>query len=158
MEQSTNTSEKKNFFFYLPYFKAKHLSLIIPVCILLLFTGLVFGLYSDTLESPFTFDDIKKIERNTHIRITQFSPKEIIGAGLKSSKTRFIAFISFALNYYFHQYDPFGYHIVNNIIHIFTGFFLYLFLKSTLKTSSLSSRYDHPELIALPLSIPRALT
>ena len=132
----------------MPDVKGKIFSIIIPVFILLLFSGLVFWLYSDTLESPFTFDDTKKIERNPHIRVTEFSPKEIVGAGLKSSKTRFIAFISFAINYYFHQYDPFGYHIVNNIVHILTGFFLYLFLNATLKTASLSSRFDHPDLIA----------
>ncbi len=148
MEQSTPMSPKKNFFSNLPNVNGKILSIIIPVFILLLFTGLVFWLYSESLESPFTFDDTKKIERNPHVRVTVFSPKEIVSAGLKSSKTRFVAFISFALNYYFHQYDPFGYHIFNNIIHILTGFFLYLFLKATLNTSSLSSRDDHHDLIA----------
>ena len=148
MEQSISTSEKNTFFFKLPDVEGKLFSILIPVIILLIFAGLVFGLYFDSLESPFIFDDINKIERNTHIRLTQFSPKEIVSAGLKSSKTRFIAFISFALNYYFHQYDPFGYHIFNNIVHILTGFFLYLFLAATLKTPSLSSRFDHPDLIA----------
>jgi hypothetical protein len=148
MEQSTNTSEKNNFFFYLPYFKGKKFSVIIPVFILLFFAGLVLWMYSDSLESPFVFDDVKKIEENTHIRVNNFSLKEIVYAGLKSSKTRFLAFISFALNYYFHQYDLFGYHIVNIFIHILTGFFLYLFLTATLKISSLPSHYDHPDLIA----------
>ena len=147
MDQATSKSEKNSFFSNLPDVEGKYFS-IFKVFILLLFTGLVFGLYSNTLESPFTFDDTVKIERNTHIRVTQFSFKEILDAGLKSSKTRFIAFISFALNYYFNRYDPFGYHIVNNIVHILSGFFLYLFLAATLKTSSLSSRYHHPDLIA----------
>jgi tetratricopeptide (TPR) repeat protein len=148
MDQATSASEKNNFFSNWPDVEEKYFSIIIPVFILLLFTGVVFGLYSNTLESPFTFDDTVKIERNTHIRVTQFSLKEIVEAGLKSSKSRFIAYISFALNFYFHQYDLVGYHVVNNIVHVLSGFFLYLFLAATLRISSLSSRYHHPDLIA----------
>ncbi len=57
-------------------------------------------------------------------------------AGLKSSLLRPIAFTTFALNYYFHQYEIFGYHVVNITIHILTGFFLYLFIKATLSIPS----------------------
>ena len=84
---------------------------------LLFFTIFAFWTYSNTLESPFVFDDEKKIEDNTNIRITQFSLPEIIKAGWKSSKARPIAFVTFALNYFFHQYEPEGYHVVNIIIH-----------------------------------------
>ena len=153
MDHSTISPEKKNFFFRLWDVEGKYFSIIIAAFILLLFTGLVFWLYSNTLESPFAFDDSLQIERNTHIRVTQFSLKEIVDAGLKSSKSRFIAYISFALNYYFHQYDLVGYHVVNNSIHVLSGFFLYLFLAATLRTSSLSSHYSHPDLIAFAAAL-----
>jgi Flp pilus assembly protein TadD len=148
MAQSTHTSEEKKSFLYRPHAKGKYSSAIMAGFILLFFAGLVFCLYSNSLESPFIFDDVQKIAENAHIRITQFSAKEIVASGLKSSKTRFLPFISLAVNYYFHQYDPFGYHIVNVCIHILTGFFLYLFLSATLKISPRQTLQDHADSIA----------
>jgi len=121
---------------------------LICALIFMVFGVLALGIYSGTLESPFVFDDKARIEKNPHIRITQFSFTEIVKAGFNSSKSRPLAFISFALNYYFHQYDPVGYHIVNIIIHVLSGSLLYLFISSTLKIPSLRPRYDHPDLIA----------
>ena len=57
-------------------------------------------------------------------------------------------FITFALNYGFNNYDVFGYHIVNITIHILSGFFLYLFVATTLKLPAIQSRYKQPNLIA----------
>jgi tetratricopeptide (TPR) repeat protein len=116
--------------------------------ILLVFGVLIFFIYANTFESPFIFDDELRIKDNSHIRLTQFSLKEIVTAGFKSNKTRPIAFISFALNYYFHQYDPLGYHLVNISIHILAAFILYLFLKTTLTLPSIGRRYQHSEVIA----------
>jgi tetratricopeptide (TPR) repeat protein len=116
--------------------------------ILLLFCILTFWLYANTFESPFIFDDTKQIRENPHIRLTQLSLKDLTAAGFKSSRARPIAFISFALNYYFHQYDPLGYHLVNISIHILAGFILFLFLKTTLTLPSINFRCQYPEVIA----------
>jgi tetratricopeptide (TPR) repeat protein len=121
---------------------AKHLMII------LFFSAIAFATYSNTLDAPFVLDDLKKIEKNPYIRIHQLAPREIIRAGLKSSKTRPIAFMTFALNYGFDQYDVFGYHIVNIVIHVLSGFFLYLFVATTLKLPAIESRYRQPNLIA----------
>ena len=121
---------------------------LIGALILIVFVVIAFGIYSNTLESPFVFDDKGRIEKNQHIRITQFSLREIVKAGFNSSKSRPLAFISFALNYYFNQYDPRGYHIVNITIHVLSAYLLYLFINLTLKIPSLRPRYDHPDLIA----------
>ena len=72
----------------------------------------------------------------------------IIKAGFDSSKTRPLAFISFAANYSLHQYDVSGYHIFNLSIHILTGFFLYLFLNATFRIPMIRARYEHADLIA----------
>ena len=130
-------------------FRPSKRTVLAGVLIFMLFSILAFSIYSGTLGSPFVFDDKGRIEINPHIRITQFSPLEIVKAGFNSSKTRPIAFMSFALNYYFNQYDPRGYHIVNIIIHVLAGYFLYLFINTTLKIPSLRSQYDHPNLIAV---------
>ncbi len=115
------------------------LFVIKPILIGFIFLALTYGIYSNTLEAPFYFDDNYTIKDNADIRVTRIT--EVGNAGFKSSSTRPIAFISFALNYYFHQYNLKGYHLVNIIIHILTGIFLYLFIKDTLKLPLLEFKY-----------------
>jgi hypothetical protein len=63
-------------------------------------------IYSNTLGTPFVFDDLVNIQNNTHIRLSRLTLGEIIEAGFGSgSSNRPVAKISFALNYYFHQYE-----------------------------------------------------
>ena len=119
-----------------------NLSVMKSTIIVLLFIILGFGIYSNTMEVPFYFDDIERIKENPHIRMTNLSFREIGEAGFKGSSTRPIAFITFALNYYFHQYDPMGYHIVNIFIHLFNGILLYLFVKTTLQFPPGSPKRD----------------
>jgi tetratricopeptide (TPR) repeat protein len=106
-------------------------------------------IYSNILEVPFYFDDGYNIEQNPNIRLTKLSFEELTRAAFKSPMSnRPIANLSFALNYYFHQYDVIGYHVVNIIIHITTGILLYFFLKTTLSLPPLSSRYKPDSSIA----------
>ncbi|MBW2201511.1 MAG: hypothetical protein JRF71_11885, partial [Deltaproteobacteria bacterium] len=124
---------------------------IIKICsIVLLFVAPVALIYSNILEAPFVLDDTVRIQDNPHIRMTDLSIKEIVKAGWnkESASKRPIGNMSFALNYYFHQYNLKGYHVVNIIIHIFAGFFLFLFIKTTLSILSIESKCDHPTLIA----------
>ena len=108
--------------------------------ILLALVVSVFLLYSNTLDAPFILDDRPNIEHNPHIRLTRISVEDLWDAGFHGiSAYRPISKISFALNYYFHQYDLRGYHLVNILIHITTGIFFYLFLKSTLSLTSLQA-------------------
>ena len=102
--------------------------------ILLLFVILGCLIYSNTLKVPYTFDDESRIEDNTDIRMTEVNLCNIGKAafGNDSAKNRPIGNITFALNYFFHQYNLPGYHVVNIIIHILSGIFLFLFVKTTL--------------------------
>jgi len=59
-----------------------------------------------------------------------------------------LAIMSFALNYYFDGYNVAGYHIVNILIHIIGGIFLYIFVKTTLRLPSLHFKDTTPEWIA----------
>ena len=105
---------------------------------------LVFLIYSSNLDGPFLFDDGSNIKNNSAIRLTRLS-----WSGLKDAATnsplsnRPLAYISFALNYYFHSYRTVGYHTVNISIHMFTGLFLFLFLKTTLDLPLMRSRYGN---------------
>jgi Flp pilus assembly protein TadD len=90
-------------------------------------------IYSNTFKAPFVFDDNMNIQNNTSIRLGKLTIENIVTAVSESHlQSRPIANISFALNYYFHQYNVTGYHVVNVLIHVTTGIFLYFFVKTTL--------------------------
>ncbi|MBU0730574.1 MAG: tetratricopeptide repeat protein [Proteobacteria bacterium] len=92
-----------------------------------------FFIYSNTYNVPFYFDDLPNITENTSIRINNLGVQEITEAiGNSPCKNRPVANLSFALNYFFHQYNLPGYHFINIIIHILTAFFFFLFLQITL--------------------------
>jgi tetratricopeptide (TPR) repeat protein len=116
---------------------------------LFFFTG--FFIYSNTLESPFALDDIPRIKKNPDARITELTVENALKAafGQKSAKARPVGNLSFALNYYFHQYDVWGYHVVNIIIHILTGIVLYAFIKTTLSLPSIKLKDNQAYTIAL---------
>ncbi len=98
--------------------------------------------YADTLTAPFIFDDLNNIQDNPHIRIPNLSIENLLWAGFHSPEDRRpVANISFALNYYVHGYNPVGYHVVNIVIHIACGIFLFFLAKATLQTPALRSRY-----------------
>ena len=124
---------------------SSHLLTILAILIFFIFG---YAVYSNTLGVPFVLDGSIRIEDNPDIRLNQFSIWQVIKAGFNSSKTRPLAFMTFALNYWLHQYNVFGYHFVNTIIHILTGFLLFLFIKTTLKNSISQVHYKHTDLIA----------
>lgn len=53
-----------------------------------------------------------------------------------SLSTRPVSNASFALNYYFNQYNLRGYHLVNIAIHIFNGFLLFIFCRLLLESNT----------------------
>jgi tetratricopeptide (TPR) repeat protein len=103
-----------------------------------LFISLIFIVtvalsYSNTLDTPFVFDDTQNIKDNPHIRLTGLDIKKITDAGFKSPcPNRPFANISFAMNYYLDWYDVTGYHIVNTAIHFINAILIYLFSYITL--------------------------
>ena len=116
------------------------------IALFFLFTVLGSIVYSNTLDVTFILDDVIALEVQPDIRLTSLSPKDIWNAGFGGTAplSRPIAKITFALDYYFHQYDLAGYHIVNIAIHILTGFFLFLFIYATLGIIEGSGRKGGP--------------
>jgi len=105
----------------------------IPFIYLLLLAGAGFLIYSNTLDSPFVFDAKSYILDDTAIRMTDFSWEQVKTAAFESvPKKRFLDNLSFAFNYYFDQYDVFGYHLVNIAIHVLCAICLLFFVKTTL--------------------------
>lgn len=97
-----------------------HVIAVFIICIL----GII--IYSNTINSPFVFDDAVSITENHRIRLTNLDLKSLYDAGFKSrASSRTVANISFAINYYFGRYNVTGYHVFNIIIHILNGILVY---------------------------------
>jgi tetratricopeptide (TPR) repeat protein len=102
---------------------------VFPVFVFLL-VGVT--IYSNTLHSPFVFDDGPSITRNPTIKnLENFYGNS---TGYDKYPTRFIGYFSFALNYSFGAFDPFGYHILNIAIHIINALLVYFFVLITSRT------------------------
>ncbi|MCE4606746.1 MAG: hypothetical protein F7B59_05370, partial [Desulfurococcales archaeon] len=126
VEERAKSPRYENKFFYSLNMRKVIMLLGIVVLILLI--------YSNTFNVPFVFDDKPNILNNHYIQIKSLTLDGIKNAAFKSPcHNRPVANISFALNYYFHQYNLFGYHAVNISIHIITGILLYFFIKITLE-------------------------
>lgn len=98
-----------------------HWICVIAICLTCITT------YSNTLNSPFVFDDIPNIKENTFIRLTDLDIQKLYDAGFRSvASNRPVANVSFALNYYYGGYDVKGYHIVNIAVHLINGILIYL--------------------------------
>ena len=82
-------------------------------------------IYSNTFNSPFHFDDLSYVQNNEGIRsLTDIgSIWEMPGC-----KGRFVGIYSFAINYYFHKLDTFGYHFLNLIIHVVSAILVWWFV------------------------------
>jgi len=99
--------------------------------------------YSNTFYAPFNFDDIPNILNNPNIQIKVFTwdrLEQLIRNTYKET-IRVFSYFTLALNYYFGEFNVFGYHLVNFFIHIASGIFLYWFLILTFNLSSLKEKY-----------------
>jgi protein O-mannosyl-transferase len=110
---------------------------------------LVIFLYNGVLSGPFVFDDENNITENRHIRIRSLGSDELYSAAFQSPiRTRPVAYVSFALNYFFNGYNPVGYRFINILIHIINGFLLYGLARTTFRTPALEGSLQAPGLAA----------
>ncbi|MBI5674653.1 MAG: tetratricopeptide repeat protein [Nitrospirae bacterium] len=122
-----------------------------PVIHLLTIAGLVFLIYSNTFNASFQFDDLINIVDNPAIKTFHYfsNPSSVtridkIDKQLKPLfKTRYIGYLTFALNYRLHGLDVMGYHLVNILIHIFNSLLLYWLMTLTFRTPFFSTAGGH---------------
>ena len=102
---------------------------------------LILLIYSNTFTAPFAFDDRRAIVNNLIVHdISSFTNIAILKKvkiphdGIDFPKPRYIGYLSFALNFYLHGLDVFGYHIVNILIHIINAMLVYRLVALTFKT------------------------
>jgi hypothetical protein len=101
----------------------------------------VLGLiaYSNTLYSPFHFDDIGSIVENPIVKDLGFfsfsEPTREEGLEFHNYlKRRYIGYLTFALNYRVHGMNVTGYHIANLAIHIANAFLVYFLIVFLFRT------------------------
>lgn len=85
--------------------------------------------YSNSFDCSFHFDDTFFIEQNTAIRSLSN-----VKAWWGFYRSRPIVFLSFALNYHFHGFDVWGYHLVNLAIHIVNAVLVWWLVMLTMAT------------------------
>jgi tetratricopeptide (TPR) repeat protein len=117
-----------------------HLVIVFALCLLCII------IYSNTLHSPFVFDDFPNIKKNISIRLTDFDFQRLSDtAFIRPNPTRPVANISFALNHYFGEYDVTSYHVTNIIIHLINGILVYFLSLITFKQLSRDPSKDVPQ-------------
>lgn len=103
--------------------------------------------YSNTIHNPFLFDDPVFVTNNPALKNFSFffdpaKVKEISQQYLPALdsyfKTRYITFLTFAVNYAIHGNNVPGYHFVNIAFHIFNAFLLYALMALIYKTPLLA--------------------
>jgi hypothetical protein len=105
--------------------------------------GVAFVAYSNTFYVPFQFDDRPNIIQNPNIQIKVFTwdRLEQLVKNTYKETIRVFSYFTLALNYYFGEFNVFGYHLVNFIIHVASGIFLYWFLILTFNLPFLKEKY-----------------
>ncbi|UCH22571.1 MAG: tetratricopeptide repeat protein [Deltaproteobacteria bacterium] len=120
---------------------------IVIACALLFI--LIFGVYSNSFQAAWHLDDYQNIVNNPRLKITDLSPGSIkqtfyafYDKGQYQSRKLYrpIPCLTFGLNYYFGQLNPFGYHLVNTIIHFLSAAILFLTILSLFQTPNLADK------------------
>jgi tetratricopeptide (TPR) repeat protein len=100
---------------------------------ILTFAILIAISYSNTIKSPFQFDDYHNIVDNNFIKISSLHIEDLARAAANSpSNHRWIPNISFAVQYYFSALKTPDYHYFNIAIHFFCATILYFLIITTL--------------------------
>ncbi|XP_075258031.1 protein O-mannosyl-transferase TMTC3-like isoform X4 [Convolutriloba macropyga] len=97
--------------------------------------------YTTSLNCGFVFDDSAAILKNYDLRQThpwtELFRNDFWGTAMKSERShksyRPITVLTFRINYLLQELEPFGYHLVNALLHALASILLYLFLSSNLR-------------------------
>lgn len=115
-------------------FNSKQRGPLLPFLFSIVLIVSILAAYHNTLRSPFLFDDYNNILNNPFIQIDRLDIPSLgrVITDNQPTRNRPVAYLTFAVNYYFGGDNPLGYHIINILIHISTAlvvfrlFFLYL--------------------------------
>ncbi len=133
--QTSDSGYELHIPWHFPNFR-KYAFFFISVLILLL------AVYGNSFHGEWHFDDIPNIIQNPVVHLKDPSFRGIYNAfRTRGDLIRPVSYLSLAINYYFSGFEPFGYHLINFIIHYVTAIFLFLFILNTLKLPLLKDLY-----------------
>ena len=102
----------------------------VAAILLILLAGILA--YANSFHVPFVLDDERSIIQNEIIRnLANFYANS---SGYHYLPNRYVAILSFALNYHFGGLNVVGYHIVNLIIHLGSALLVYVLIRLTFRT------------------------
>jgi hypothetical protein len=105
--------------------------------------------YSKSFHAEMVLDDYVFIIENKPIHMTRFNWENIKKAAFEGHpRNRFLPKISFAINYFFNQLDPTGYHLTNLTIHLLNGLILFFLIRLTLRIYIKKPDSFDPEIVA----------
>lgn len=99
--------------------------------------------YWPGLEGYWLFDDYPNIVDNTGVQPHEVSVPALVRAALSSPASDFkrpLASLSFATNYLIGGLDPFGWKLVNLVIHLLNGVLVFVLMRLLLATASTPTR------------------
>jgi tetratricopeptide (TPR) repeat protein len=110
-----------------------------PVVPFLLVALVGILVYSNSLHVPFQWDENDFIVRNPVVKNLDYFLNPSRAANLDPDyymflKTRYLGYLTFALNYRLHGFNVVGYHLFNLAIHILSAFWVYVLTRLTFST------------------------
>lgn len=126
-----------------------------PFIHMLLIVSVGFAVYARSMSVPFIFDDYTYIVENPAIKSFDCFPDTqnvfnyAIFQDIKNNLIlRPLAYFTFALNYALHGVNPFGYHLVNLLLHIGNAMLVYCLFAQLLVTPAIASEStDNPGVV-----------
>ena len=96
---------------------------------------LLLSVYSNSFHNSWHFDDAANITNNAAVHLNNLTWKDVktalFGGHLDAhASPRPLVYLSFGLNYFFGELEPFGYHLVNLAVHFVASLFLFLFIRT----------------------------
>lgn len=114
--------------------------------VLLLFSILIIGIYSNTFQAPFHLDDFHNITQKKRFHIDNLHPSTLYEAVFKNPGKHFfyrpVSNLSIAVNWYFGKSEVFGYHIFNLAVHVTVAYFLFLTISLLFNTPNIAGRHN----------------
>ncbi|MEW6078972.1 MAG: tetratricopeptide repeat protein [Thermodesulfobacteriota bacterium] len=105
--------------------------------------------YGNSLTAPFYCDDLSLISENPHIRLTRLTKEQLTDAIRNNPAGRILPLMTFAANYYLHQYRESGYHLTNLLLHVFNGWLVFCLAWQTFRLTG--SKPFFPSLVTAML-------
>ncbi|MCZ7647397.1 MAG: tetratricopeptide repeat protein [Planctomycetota bacterium] len=124
-------------------------------CILL---AAILAVYANSFSGAFVRDDLNSIVQNPYLGALWPPSEATRGLPLTAFNTRPLPAFSLRLSYLLSGREPWGYHVVNVLIHALAALTLYGLLRGLLSAPALQGRFEkHAEPLALSVALLWAL-